>query len=66
MKEEEKKSLTLEEARSMLSEVIIKLAQNAVFNKRLTEEADQLEQYIAYLEAKEKDTTNESKTDNGE
>ena len=41
--------MTLEEANTLLSEVLFTLAKNAVHNKRLTELADELEKYIASL-----------------
>lgn len=46
--------MTLEEAKSRLEQVLLTLAKNAVHNKRLTEYADELEYYIAYLESAEK------------
>lgn len=50
--------MTLEEAQSLLEQVLMTLAKNAVHNKRLTEYADELEHYIAYLtkEAEAKNT----------
>lgn len=41
--------MSLEEAKSLLEQVLMTLARNAVHNKRLTEYADELESYIAYL-----------------
>ena len=49
--------------------MLITLAKNAVHNKRLTEYADELEKYIAYLEneahksAENNEETNESKAE---
>ena len=49
--------MTLEEATTLLTRVLVDLAQNAVYNKRLTDYADELERYIAMLqeESKEKE-----------
>ena len=49
--------MTLEEAKSLLEQVLMTLAKNAVHNKRLTDYADELERYIAALqeESKEKE-----------
>lgn len=57
--------MTLEEAKSHLEQVLITLAKNAVHNKRLTEYADELEKYIAYLEkeASEKENAKSEETD---
>lgn len=46
--------MTRNEASTLLEEVLLTLAKNAVHNKRLTEYADELERYIAYLDEKEK------------
>lgn len=53
--------MTLEEATTLLTRVLVDLAQNAVHNKRLTDYADELERYIAALqeESKEKEEENE-------
>lgn len=53
--------MTLEEATTLLTRVLVDLAQNAVHNKRLTDYADELERYIAALqeENKEKEEENE-------
>lgn len=51
--------MTLEEAKSLLEQVLMTLAKNAVHNKRLTEYADELEQYIAYLAAESKQENTE-------
>jgi hypothetical protein len=40
------------------------LAQNAVRNKRLTEYADELDRYIAFLEKQEKENSVEEILDN--
>ena len=58
MKNKEGKTMTKEEATSLLEKVLISLAQNAVQNKRLTDYADQLEYYIYELDEKEKEKDN--------
>ena len=64
MKNKEKNTMTLEEAKSRLEQVLITLAKNAVHNKRLTEYADDLEKYIAFLEKEEaEEKTNDSKAE---
>jgi hypothetical protein len=50
MKNAEGKLMTREEASMLLEEVLMTLAKNAVHNKRLTEYADELERYIAFLD----------------
>lgn len=50
MKNKEGNTMTLAEAKSLLEQVLMSLAKNAVRNKRLTEYADELDRYIAYLE----------------
>ena len=45
--------MTLEEATTLLTRVLVDLAQNAVHNKRLTDYADELEKYIAALQEEE-------------
>ena len=45
--------MTLEEATTLLTHVLVDLAQNAVHNKRLTDYADELERYIAALQEEE-------------
>lgn len=64
--------MTKDEAASMLEQVLVTLAKNAVHNKRLTDYADELERYIAYCDAqaaaekaKEEEKT-ENATDNNE
>lgn len=47
----EKNTMTRDEAVSMLEQVLVTLARNAVHNKRLTDYADELERYIAYCDA---------------
>lgn len=42
--------MTREEAVSTLNEVLTSLALNSVHNKRLTDYADELDRYIAYLD----------------
>lgn len=59
MKNAEGNIMTLEEAKKLLEEVLVTLAKNAVHNKRLTDYADQLEQYIGYLLEKEKEEQKE-------
>ena len=63
MENNEGNIMTLEEAQSHLEQVLITLAKNAVHNKRLTEYADELEKYIAYLEkeASKSEDKNEEK-----
>ena len=51
--------MTLEEATTLLTHVLVDLAQNAVHNKRLTDYADELERYIAALQEKNKETIEE-------
>ena len=51
MENNEKNTMTREEAASMLEQVLRTLAQNAVHNKRLTDYADELERYIAFCDA---------------
>ena len=69
MENKEKDIMTLEEAKSHLEQVLMTLAMNAVHNKRLTEYADELEKYIAYLEKEaskseeNNEETNESKAE---
>ena len=46
--------MTLEEATTLLTHVLVDLAQNAVHNKRLTDYADELERYIAALQEQSK------------
>lgn len=53
MKNAEGKVMTLEEATTLLTRVLVDLAQNAVHNKRLTDYADELEKYIAALQEEE-------------
>lgn len=63
MKNKEENTMTPEEAKSRLEQVLITLAKNAVHNKRLTEYADDLERYIAYLEASENNEKKEEDND---
>lgn len=51
MENNEKNTMTRDEAASMLEQVLVTLARNAVHNKRLTDYADELERYIAYCDA---------------
>jgi len=53
MKNKEGNTMTREEAASALSKVLTSLALNSVHNKRLLEYADELDRYIAYLDAQE-------------
>lgn len=46
--------MTLEEATTLLTRVLVDLAQNAVHNKRLTDYADELERYITALQEQSK------------
>ena len=43
--------MTREEASLRLEQILMTLARNSVHNKRLLEAADDLERYIAYLDA---------------
>lgn len=58
--------MTLEEAKSRLQQVLMDLALNAVHNKRLTEYADELDRYIAYLEREEKSVAEEKSEETDE
>lgn len=51
--------MTREEATTLLTRVLVDLAQNAVHNKRLTDYADELERYIAALEEQEREQAKE-------
>jgi hypothetical protein len=64
MENKEKNTMTKEEATKLLKEVLMTLAQNAVRNKRLTEYADELDRYIAFLEKQEKENSVEEILDN--
>lgn len=64
MENKEKNTMTKEEAVKLLEEVLMTLAQNAVRNKRLTEYADELDRYIAFLEKQEKENSVEEILDN--
>ena len=64
MENKEKNTKTKEEAMKLLEEVLMTLAQNAVRNKRLTEYADELDRYIAFLEKQEKENSVEEILDN--
>ena len=64
MENKEKNTMTKEEAMKLLEEVLMTLAQNAVRNKRLTEYADELDRYIAFLEKQEKENSVEEILDN--
>ena len=55
--------MTREEAASTLNQVLTSLALNSVHNKRLLEYADELDRYIAYLDAKAKQENKEEKTE---
>ena len=50
MKNKEGNTMSREEAVSTLQEVLTTLALNSVHNKRLTDYADDLERYIAFLD----------------
>ena len=51
--------MTLEEATTLLTHVLVDLAQNAVHNKRLTDYADELERYITALQEQSKNKEEE-------
>lgn len=51
--------MTLEEATTLLTRVLVDLAQNAVHNKRLTDYADELERYITALQEQSKNKEEE-------
>jgi septal ring factor EnvC (AmiA/AmiB activator) len=53
MENKEGNIMTREEAASTLNQVLTTLALNSVHNKRLLEYADELDRYIAYLDAQE-------------
>jgi len=59
MKNAEGKVMTLEEATTLLTHVLVDLAQNAVHNKRLTDYADELERYITALQEQSKNKEEE-------
>ena len=59
MKNNEGNIMTLEEATTLLTRVLVDLAHNAVYNKRLTDYADELERYIASLQDAEAAKTND-------
>lgn len=63
MKDKEQNTMTREEAVSTLNQVLTSLALNSVHNKRLLEYADELDRYIAYLDAKAKQENKEEKTE---
>lgn len=52
--------MTREEATTLLTRVLVDLAQNAVHNKRLTDYADELERYIAALDEQEREQAEET------
>lgn len=54
MKNKEENTLTLEEAKTRLAQLLIKLAQNAIYHNDIIDQVKELELYIASLE-KEKD-----------
>lgn len=59
--------MTREEAVSTLNQVLTTLALNSVHNKRLIEYADDLDRYIAYLDAEaEKEKQKKEKPKTGE
>lgn len=64
MKNEQGNIMTRDEAVTLLTQVLMDLAKNAVHEKRLTDYADQLEHYIAYLDEQEnKENEEVEKTD---
>lgn len=64
MKNEQGNIMTRDEAVTLLTQVLMDLAKNAVHEKRLTDYADQLEHYIAYLDEQEnKEKEEVEKTD---
>ena len=58
--------MTREEAVSTLNQVLTSLALNSVHNKRLLEYADDLDRYIAYLDAKAEKEKQENKEEKSE
>ncbi len=52
--------MTREEATTLLTRVLVDLAQNAVHSKRLTDYADELERYIAALDEQEREQAEET------
>jgi hypothetical protein len=59
MRNNEGNIMTREEATTLLTRVLVELAQNAVHNKRLTDYADELERYIAALDEQEREQAKE-------
>ncbi len=53
MKNKEVDTLTLEEARSRLAELLVKLAQNAIYHNDIIEEVKKVEEHIKSLEKEE-------------
>lgn len=64
MKNEQGELMSRDEAFTLLTQVLMDLAKNAVHEKRLTDYADQLERYIAYLDEQEKEKSKEVKENN--
>ena len=60
MRNNEGNIMTREEATTLLTRVLVDLAQNAVHNKRLTDYADELERYIAALDEQEREQAEET------
>ena len=50
--------MSVEEATTLLQQILITLGKNAVYDKRLKEYADEVDKYIAYCEKKEKEDQN--------
>lgn len=63
MKNKDGNIMSIEEARTLLEQVLMTLAKNSVHNKRLLEYADELERYIAYEEQKKKEEENTQTVD---
>ena len=63
MRNNEGNIMTLEEATTLLTRVLVDLAQNAVHNKRLTDYADELEKYIASLQDAESEKAAETENE---
>lgn len=55
MKNKEENTLTLEEAKARLAQLLVTLAQNAIYHNDLIEEVKKMEDYIKSLEEKKKD-----------
>jgi len=55
MKNKEGNTLTLEEAKSRLAELLVILAQNAIYHSELIDEVKKMEEYIKSLETQDEE-----------